>query len=262
MGAEKYDKGKERRVRLFVNTPLVRDGETDLTAAQAHYLGNVMRLKPGDSIFIFNGCDGEWRATLALLQRRGGTLVTEECIRQQTKPSGPMLLFAPLKTARNAFLIEKSVELGVGALQPVTTTHSQNHRVNFERFRAQAIEAAEQCGRLTVPAIHSLVSLSNLLTDWPQERPILFCDEVGGPSAVAAISSTTIATPDMAWAILIGPEGGFSSLERECVRLRSGTVSVSLGPRILRSETAAITALSLWQATLGDLESNDADPNL
>ncbi len=262
MGGEKHDKAKRRRVRLFFDTPLVADGKMNLTAAQAHYLGNVMRLKPGDSILIFNGRDGEWRATLAILRRGGGILAVEERTRLQTNPSGPILLFAPLNTGRNAFLIEKSVELGVGALQPVTTAYGQTRRVNFARFRAQAIEAAEQCGRLTVPAIQPLVSLSHLLTDWPHERPILFCDETGGPPALAAISSMITATQGMAWAILIGPEGGFSSLERERVRSRTGTVAVSLGPRILRSETAAITALSLWQAAIGGLGGDNSGPNL
>jgi len=259
MVAKKNDKEKERRVRLFVDTPLAPGGEMNLTAAQAHYLGNVMRLKPGNSILVFNGCDGEWRATLSMLQRGAGILVIEERTRLQTSSSGPELLFAPLKTTRNAFLIEKSVELGIDALQPLTTAHGQISRVNFERFRAQAIEAAEQCGRLTVPAIHPLVSLSRLLTDWPPERPILFCDETGGPPILEAVKSITAATPDAAWSILIGPEGGFSPLERERLRSRTGTIAVFLGPRILRSETAAIAALSLWQATIGDLRSGYSD---
>ena len=259
MATEKNHKVRKRRVRLFVDTPLAAGSETNLTAAQAHYFGNVMRLKPGNSILVFNGCDGEWRATIVMLQRSKGILAIEERTRRQTNPSGPMLLFAPLRTARNAFLIEKSVELGVGALQPVTTAHSQIRRVNSERFRAQTIEAVEQCGRLTVPGIHPLVSLPRLLTDWPQELPILFCDETGGSPALGAISSITAATPDVAWSILIGPEGGFSLLERERLRSRTGTFSVFLGPRILRSETAAIVALSLWQAAIGDLRYDDSD---
>ena len=256
MKSGKNDKARTRRVRLFVNTPLAAGGKTGLSEAQAHYLGKVMRVKLGDSILIFNGRDGEWRAKLITLQRSKGILLIVERTRPQSCATGPMLLFAPLKAARNAFLIEKLVELGVGALQPVTTAYSQTHRINLQRFRLQAIEASEQCGRLTVPPVHRLVPLQQLLTDWTKERPILFCDETGGQAAFAAISSAAAARPDAVRIILIGPEGGFSPQEREYVRSRVGTISMSLGPRILRGETAAITALSLWQAAIGDFRSD------
>lgn len=259
MAAEKVRKAKIRRVRLFVDAPLAAGRQMPLTTTQAHYLGKVMRLKPRDSLAVFNGYDGEWRATLVALRRGAGSLVVEERTRPQALEFGPTLLFVPLKTARNAWLIEKSVELGVSALQPVTTSYGQIRHLNLDRCLAKAVEAAEQCGRLTVPGLHPLVPLPGLLADWPQARPILFCDETGGPPAFATISAAAAAAPDAKWAILIGPEGGFSSQERERVKSHAGTIAVSLGPRVLRGETAAIAALSLWQAAVGDQQYGDSD---
>ncbi|MBR45873.1 MAG: 16S rRNA (uracil(1498)-N(3))-methyltransferase, partial [Rhodospirillaceae bacterium] len=180
-------------MRLHVDGPLATGGALRLTAAQAHYLGKVMRLKPGDSLSLFNGRDGEWRATLTGLQRGAGTLAVETLTRPQTAEAGPVLVFALLKSARNALLIEKSVELGVAALQPVTTAHGQTRRINLERCRAQAIEAAEQCGRLSLPELHPLVSLPRLLADWPAERPLMFCDETGGSPALEALGAAPAA---------------------------------------------------------------------
>jgi 16S rRNA (uracil1498-N3)-methyltransferase len=251
MAVEKTKSGKARSVRLYVEAPLVGGGEVLLTSAQAHYLAKVMRFKPGDTLSVFNGRDGEWRAAQGANR---AMLTVEEQIKPQGVAVGPTLLFAPLKAARNTFLIEKSVELGVGALQPVTTQHGQIGKIHLARTHAQATEAAEQCGRLEVPLLRPLVPLSRALADWPAGRRLMFCDESGGPPALGALAD---ADPAADWAILIGPEGGFSPREREMVLARPETLAVSLGPRILRAETAAIAALALWQAALGDLRAGD-----
>ncbi len=255
MAAEKNKAGKARRVRLFVEGPLAAAGEIGLTAAQAHYLAKVMRLKPGDSLAVFNGRDGEWRATLAEIGRADGSLEVESQTRPQTPAAGPALLFAPLKPARTALLIEKACEMGARELQPVATQHAQGKRFNLARHQAHVIEAAEQCGRLDLPILHPIASLADALGDWPAEQRLMFCDETGGPPAFSALT----AAPAAPWAILVGPEGGFSDAERDDVKSRPYTLPVSLGPRLLRGETAAIAALSLWQAAIGDLRAGDSD---
>lgn len=259
MGSEKSRAAKARGVRLFVDAPLFAGAPVPLSTSQGHYLGAVMRLSQGDTLSIFNGRDGEWRATVATLKRSACTLAPEEQIRVQQASAGPWLLFAPVKSSRTELLIEKATELGVSKLWPVATQYSQSKRIKPERYRAHAIEAAEQCGRLEVPEIRPLSSLAVILQDWPADRRLLFCDEAGGPPLWAALETLGNA-PATAWAILIGPEGGFSAEERAEIRSRAFCVPISLGPRIMRAETAAVAALTLWQAALGDLRSDQPDP--
>jgi 16S rRNA (uracil1498-N3)-methyltransferase len=243
-----------RRVRLYVEAPLAAGAELPLDSGQTHYLANVMRFKAGDRLAIFNGRDGEWRAVIGEMRRNACTLVAEAQTKPQQAAAGPALLFAPIKPTRTALLIEKACELGAAEFQPVSTQHSQGSRIRLERYRAHAIEAAEQCGRLDVPPIHPLAPLEEILSDWQPPRRLMFCDESGGAPAVDALA----AMPPAPWAILVGPEGGFAAAERQRLGSCPFSVAVSLGPRTLRSETAAIAALSLWQATLGDLRDGDS----
>ncbi|PPR21178.1 MAG: Ribosomal RNA small subunit methyltransferase E [Alphaproteobacteria bacterium MarineAlpha10_Bin2] len=256
MGNRNNQAGKKRSVRLFVDAPIAAGSEIPLAGTQAHYLCNVMRFKKGDTLAIFNGQDGEWRAAFAELQRDVCTLLVETQTRPQTAATGPVLMFAPIKPARSAMLIEKACELGVSDIWPVSTQHSQSRRINLERFRAHAVEAAEQCGRMDVPTVLPPAPLDAVLDKWPPSRRLMFCDEAGGAPALDALRAAPLAS----WAILVGPEGGFSAKERTLLTSRPYSVPVSLGPRILRTETAAIAALSLWQAALGDLRGGKTDP--
>lgn len=258
MGSKKGRAAKARGVRLFVDAPLVAGASLPLSTAHGHYLGAVMRLSPGDTLSIFNGRDGEWRATVAALKGSACTLAPEQKIRGQQASAGPWLLFAPVKSSRTRLLIEKATELGVSKLWPVATEYSQSKRIKPERYRVLAIEAAEQCGRLEVPEVKPLSELTTALKDWPEDRRLLFCDEAGGPPLWATLE-TLGNTPATPWAILIGPEGGFSAKERAEIRSHAFCVPISLGPRILRTETAAVAALTLWQAALGDLRSGGPD---
>jgi 16S rRNA (uracil1498-N3)-methyltransferase len=248
--------GKEPGVRLFVDAPFAAAAELQLAGAQAHYLCNVLRFKAGDTLLVFNGREGEWRAAVSEIKRDVCRLVMDAEMRPQPAVKGPVLLFAPVKPARSAMLIEKACELGVSELWPISTQHSQSRRINMERFRAHAIEAAEQCGRMNVPPVRPLAALYKILDDWPSTRRLLFCDETGGPPALEVLGAAQSAP----WAILVGPEGGFSSKERTRITACPFSVAVSLGPRILRAETAAIAALTLWQATVGDLQAGNSDP--
>lgn len=253
MAGQNKQAAKASRVRLFVDAPIAAGVEVALETAQSHYLGTVMRLAPGATLSIFNGRDGEWRAAIATLRRGAGTLLPEVQTQPQQAANGPWLLFAPVKPSRTELLIEKACELGASELWPVTTQYSQVKRVKLERYRAHAIEAAEQCGRLDVPEVHPVATLAAALEAWPADRHLMFCDESGGPPVLEALSNM----PPAPWAILIGPVGGFSAEERAEIRSRPQCVPVSLGPRLLRAETAAVAALSLWQAALGDLRSSN-----
>lgn len=235
------------KIRLHLAQPLGPGQSASLTEAQAHYLFGVMRLGVGARVQLFNGRDGEWLADVTATGKRGGTVV---CL-AQTRPQGPVpdlwLLFAPLKKARTDFVIEKAVELGVAALQPVQTDFTNAERVRTDRLAATATEAAEQCGALSVPEVRDLVALDRLLADWDPHRRILWADEArAGPATVLAAAAPG------PWAVLIGPEGGFSDRERARLAALPQVFPVSLGPRILRAETAALAALVVWQAALGD----------
>lgn len=235
--------------RLFVDAPLAPDAAVTLTEGQAHYLCHVMRSGLGDAVLAFNGQDGEWSCTLARISKRGAQLVALRQIREQTEPPDLWLLFAPIKRQRIDFIAEKATELGVRVLQPVMTRRTMVERVNLERLRAHAIEAAEQCGLLSVPQLRAPVDLERVMDAWDDGRRLIYCDESGDGSAALDVLKGASRGP---WAVLIGPEGGFDPAERAYLRAREACLAVSLGPRIMRADTAAIAALALWQAVLGD----------
>ncbi len=235
------------RIRLFVDHPLGPEQTVPLTPEQAHYLSGVMRQGPGDAVLLFNGRDGEWRARVETLGKRRGVLRAEEQTAPLRLPPDLWLLFAPIKKARTDFIVEKAAELGAARIVPVQTEFTNAERVRRDRLQAHAVEAAEQCGGTFVPEVADLHRLDALLADWPATRSLLFCDEtLAGPAG--ALSGL----PAGPWAILIGPEGGFSDVERDRLRALPQAHPVSLGPRILRADTAAVAALTLWQAALGD----------
>ena len=235
-------------IRLFVEVPLAAGVAVPLSAAQAHYLRAVMRRADGDAVAVFNGQDGEWRAEIAGLKKRGGAVVPVSRTRPQEAAADLWLLFAPVKAARLALIAEKATELGVSRLLPVTTTFTQGGRVNVDRLRANAVEAAEQCGRLTVPEVAAAQGLTAALVDWPADRVLWVADENGGAVAKDAV----VSQKGRKSAVLVGPEGGFSPEELDFLKGRPFAVSISLGPRILRAETAVVAALTLVQALAGD----------
>lgn len=212
----------------------------------AHYLFSVMRRKAGDQVAVFNGRDGEWMADIAVAGKRNGVLVCTQQSRPQADPPDLWLLFAPIKKARTDFIVEKAAEMGVSRIVPVQTQYTNSDRIRIDRLQAHAVEAAEQCGGTYVPEVADLTKLGTLLGDWPADRHLLFCDE--------ATVGQTLPFPKQPapWAILIGPEGGFSDPERAMLAAMEQSHIVSLGPRILRADTAAVAALALWQSQLGD----------
>lgn len=238
------------KVRLFVEPALDDGARVVLTAPQAHYLLHVMRAHAGDCVRLFNGRDGEWLARIDEAGRRDCTLVSERRTAEQQADWDLWLVFAPIKKTPADYLAQKATELGVSVLQPVFTRRTIVSRVNTERMRANAIEAAEQSGRLTVPEIREPLDLAQLLANWPRDRHVLFCDETGGPPILEALPRGSAAP----WAVLIGPEGGFDESERTMIRANPATVFASLGARILRADTAALAALAVWQAMYGHRE--------
>jgi len=239
--------------RLFVEADLAQGAEAPLSEAQAHYLRHVMRRDDGAPLLLFNGRDGEWRATLALRGKKAAAAVVGERSREQAAEPDLWLCFAPIKRARIDYIAEKATELGVALLQPVLTRHTAVERVNVERLRANAIEAAEQTERLIVPEVRTPVDLMKLLGSWPTDRRLLMADETGGgppiAEALTVLDDKAHAAP---WAILIGPEGGFAAAELAALRRMKNVMAVGLGPRILRADTAALAALACWQALVGD----------
>jgi 16S rRNA (uracil1498-N3)-methyltransferase len=236
-------------IRLHVPADLAPGAGVAPRHDQAHYLTSVMRQKVGDGVLLFNGRDGEWRARLSEISRRGCLLVVEEQLRPQEKGPDLELVIALVKKVRLETICEKAAELGAARVRLTVTRRTNDDRVRIDRLRAIAEEAAEQTGRLDVPPIEEAVKLSALLSDWPAERRLMFCDEAGDARPAAEALAGQAGGP---WAVLIGPEGGFAPEERERIRSLPGVVPVSLGPRILRADTAAIAALTLWQAALGD----------
>lgn len=240
------------KVRLFVEHPLGEGQSVPLSREQAHYLFGVMRLSSGDAVLLFNGRDGEWRAEIAEASKRGGLLRAEEKTRPQEMPPDLWLLFAPIKKARTDFIVEKAAEMGARRICPVQTAFTNSERIRRDRLQAHAIEAAEQCGGSFVPEVAELQKLDTLLANWPEERQLMFCDEALATSS-SALSGGLADTPhDKPWAILIGPEGGFSEAERNRLSALPQSHAVRLGPRILRADTAAVAAMTLWQQTYGD----------
>ena len=235
--------------RLFVEADLAEATTIACNAEQSNYLRQVLRLKPGDRILVFNGRDGEWRAEILDAGKRATSLFISVEMRPQEGGPDIDYLFAPLKRARLDYLVQKATEMGVARLRPVLTRRTTPERVNMERMRANAIEAAEQCGILRVPELHAPEKLERVVAGWDTTRRLLFCDEgseLGNP--IAALR----ALPPGPVALLVGPEGGFEEVERAQLLRRPFVTRLSLGPRILRADTAAVAALALVNAVLGD----------
>ncbi len=237
------------KIRLYVEHPLGAGQTIPVDRDQAHYLFGVMRQGAGAQVALFNGRDGEWLAEVAEAGKRSGVLICHEQTRPLQMPPDLWLLFAPIKKARTDFIVEKAAEMGAARILPVQTDFTNSERIRQDRLQAHAIEAAEQCGGTYVPEVAELQKLSRLLDRWPEERQLMFCDEaeVGNALQLAAEHHK-----DAPWAILIGPEGGFSEGERKRLHALPQAHVVSLGPRILRADTAAVAAMTLWQQALGD----------
>jgi 16S rRNA (uracil1498-N3)-methyltransferase len=253
-----------RSPRLHVEEALSAGAVIALGKKPAHYLHNVLRLKPDDTVLLFNGRDGEWQASLSAAGKSVKLTVLEQ-LRKQTPGTDLHYLFAPLKRERLDYVVQKAVEMGVSRLQPVITRHTQVNRVNLDRMRANAIEAAEQCGILTIPEISAPLTFARMLAARKPDRLLVFCDEDAdvknpvaalsaarpAPAAVLPLSGSANRGAEPV-AVLIGPEGGFAEEERAALVKQPNIVRLSLGPRILRADTAAVAALALVQAVLGD----------
>ena len=240
--------------RLYVDHDLATDARVELNGDQANYLRAVLRLRDGDRVLAFNGRDGEWSCAVELTSRKSCALRPRDQMRDQMRDQveGRALhyLFAPLKHARLDYMAQKAVEMGASHLCPVITRRTQARSVNPDRLRANAIKAAEQCGILQIPEIAPPVALETLLSDWPSGRLLIFCDE--DAEVADPIASLRAQGSNASLAVLIGPEGGFDKAERETLRRLPEALVLSLGPRILRADTAAVAALALVQAALGD----------
>ncbi|MBO9193158.1 16S rRNA (uracil(1498)-N(3))-methyltransferase [Rhizobium sp. 16-449-1b] len=238
-----------RMQRLFVAAPLSKGVAAEATPDQYNYLANVLRMGDGAEILVFNGRDGEWKAKLSLPTRKRIMMVPEEQTRPQPAPSDLHYLFAPLKVGRLDYLVQKAVEMGAGVLQPVMTQHVQGKINNLDKLRANVIEAAEQCGILGIPQVAEPVRLFDMLDGWPSDRRIIYCDEGDAGQNPLPILS---AVKERKLALLVGPEGGFSEDERARLRSLDFVTAIPLGPRILRADTAAVAAMAVIQAALGD----------
>lgn len=235
------------KVRLYVDHPLGEGQTVPLERDQAHYLFGVMRLDVGTVLSLINSRDGEWDAEIVQTGKKGGVLICRARTRPLQVPPDLWLLFAPIRKERTAFIVEKAVEMGAARIIPVQTDFTQGaNRIRQDKLQAHAVEAAEQCGGTFVPPVDDLAKLDAILAKWPADRQLMFCDEV--------LLGQPVGLPDLPgpWAILIGPEGGFSPSERDRLRSLDFAHPVSLGPRILRADTAAVAALTVWQQALGD----------
>ena len=242
----------ETGTRLFVEAPLSPGCAAAIDADRAHYLRDVLRLGPGAGLRLFNGRDGEWRAVIGKLTKSGGTLAVEQQTRKQSPSPDLWLVFAATKRSAIDLVAEKATELGVTRLQPLITQHTHVDRVNIERLRAIAVEAAEQSERLTVPEISPPQELAKILADWPPARRGLVCAEGGSVQPIATTLAAYEKDTTPSWAIFVGPEGGWSAAELDGFGKNPIFTPVGLGPRILRAETAALAAIACWQAILGD----------
>ncbi len=233
------------KIRLYIDAPMGAGLRLPLSPAHSHYLGNVMRVGAGDCLSVFNGMDGQWQARIAVLGRKNGELVCEV----QTAPQGVAcdvwLLFAPIKKARPDFIVEKAAEMGMARICPITTDYSQTTRIARARLVAHVMEAAEQCGGTTLSVVDDLARLSEVLAGWDSERRILFCDERMAGESVSGWGDLPPISAGGKWAILIGPEGGFSAGEKDMLSAHPSVYRVGLGPRILRADTAAVAAMAL-----------------
>lgn len=235
------------KVRLYVDQPLGKGQTVPLMQNHAHYLFGVMRLAVGTVLSVFNGRDGEWDAEITAAAKKSGELTCVTQTRALQVPPDLWLVFAPIKKDRTDFIVEKATEMGAARIVPVQTEYTNSGRINRDRLQAHAVEAAEQCGGTYVPEVAEMSRLSRVLDDWPADRRILFCDE-----ALVDDERRFDAVGDEPWAIFIGPEGGFSETERKRLRDHPNAVAMSLGPRILRADTAAVAAMTVWQQKLGD----------
>ncbi|MEM7473263.1 MAG: 16S rRNA (uracil(1498)-N(3))-methyltransferase [Pseudomonadota bacterium] len=235
------------KIRLSVDHDLVPGNSVPVDRDQANYLFNVMRLSVGALILLFNSRDGEFLAEVADAGKRRGLLLVKEQTKPLHMPPDLWLLFAPIKKARTDFIVEKAAEMGTARIWPVSTEFTNSDRIRQDKLQAHAMEAAEQCGGTYVPEVAELAKLATLLDTWPEDRQLMFCDE----ARIGPAETLSNAKPGK-WAILIGPEGGFSSAERDRLHAMPQTTPISLGPRILRADTAAVAALTVWQAALGD----------
>ncbi|MHA1151227.1 MAG: 16S rRNA (uracil(1498)-N(3))-methyltransferase [Alphaproteobacteria bacterium] len=241
--------------RLYLAAELAPGARVDLEPGQAHYLRDVLRLKPGATLAAFNARDGEWLAHIDVLGRGRGSLAVENLRRPPAPEPDIWLVFAPIKRAPIDFLVQKATELGCTLLQPVITRHTAVTRVNCARLAANAREAAEQCGRLSLPEVRAPRELGPLLADWPTDRRLLLCAEAGPARPIGEVLAGFAADPaarEAPWAAMTGPEGGFAESELDALRKLPFVTPVGLGPRLLRADTAALAALACWQAVLGD----------
>lgn len=238
-----------RMQRLFVTTDLAPGGMVEADRDQSHYLANVLRMREGSELLVFNGRDGEWLARLDSASKKGVRLSPIE----QTRPQPPLpdliYAFAPIKSGRLDYLVQKAVEMGAGTIQPVITQHTQLARVGIDRLRANAVEAAEQCGVLAVPLVHEPARLDAFLGGWEKGRRLIFCDESAATNNPLPVLSAIVETK---LGLLVGPEGGFSDAERRQLHALPFVTAIPLGPRILRADTAAVAALAVIQAAIGD----------
>ena len=243
---ERYD---FKTQRLFVDLPLAAGAVLEPERGQSNYLINVLRLKAGAPVLLFNGRDGEWLAHIQPQGRKSCHLIPQRQTRPQPDPSSLWYCFAPLKQARLDYMVQKAVEMGAGVLQPVMTQHTQVRNLNQERMQANAIEAAEQCGILAVPQCRDAMALDDLLSRWEPSRQLVFCDESASDAdpldLIAALRGKQLG-------VLVGPEGGFAVDERRQLSSLPFVTAIALGPRILRADTAAVAALTLVQAIAGD----------
>jgi len=241
--------------RLYVQAPLSEGAAVDLDSGQAHYLRSVLRLGPGEAVALFNGRDGEWLARIETIGKNRAALRVAHQTRLQRPEPDLWLAFAPIKRARIDFTAQKATELGVSLLWPVMTRRTMVDRVNIDRLTANAVEAAEQSERLSVPAVREPVALERLIDDWPADRAMLLCDESGAGGGVPGIAEAlSAAGPSVRERVgfVIGPEGGFAQEELDRLRSLPFVTAVGLGPRLLRADTAALAAIAVWQAVAGD----------
>ena len=223
---------------------------------QGHYLVNVLRVKVGEYVVVFNGSDGEWHGEITKVGKGKAKITLNDKIADQKNEQDIWYLYAPVKKARVDYMMQKATELGVSRISPVVTKRTNLDRIKQEKILANVIEASEQCGRMTVPKIDEMEPLEERLENWPKDRLLIFCDEAGD-----ALPMNEIPREYDKWAILIGPEGGFTEEERQMVRAHENSVAISLGPRVLRADTAAVAALSLWQSLHGDWHNQEDDQN-
>jgi 16S rRNA (uracil1498-N3)-methyltransferase len=241
---------KRSAPRLFTRSALAEGANVPLMQDQTHYLAHVLRLQPGDPVHLFNGVDGEWQAQISTLNKKSAVAICEKQLRTQPDITNFWLLFAPLKSARLDYLMQKAVEMGASRVLPVITERTQVQRFNADRAHANMVEAAEQCEILTVPSLAPEAGLQTVLSQWDSRRRMIFCDEEAKASNPLTALRDIPRTESLA--LIIGPEGGFSTAERQALLALPKVTRLSLGPRILRADTAAVAAMAVIQSVLGD----------